>query len=93
MPEISESPQEQPPQPRAPRAIVGALIGAELGAAAGLLFVGEVPFAPLGCAAAGALAGPLAARGASQLRTALVGRWLRVQLRRAHPPNAQAARR
>jgi uncharacterized membrane protein len=92
MPEPTTEPEAQPPV-RAPRAVVGALIGAEVGAAAGLLFAGGVPFAPLGCAAAGALAGPLAARGASHLRTVLVARWLRAQLRRAHPPDAQAARR
>jgi hypothetical protein len=93
VPEIDETAVQQHPEARAPRAIVGALIGAEVGAAAGLLFVGDVPLAPLGCAAAGALAGPIAARGASHLRTVLVGRWLRAQLRRAHPPDAQAARR
>jgi hypothetical protein len=92
VPKVRAQPEEQPVD-RAPRAVVGALIGAEVGAAAGLLFVGDVPLAPLGCAAAGALTGPVAARGIAHLRTALVGRWLRAQVRQAHPPRAQAAKR
>ena len=70
---VPTAPDELAPQ-RAPRAVVGALIGAEVGAAAGLLLVGHVPLAPLGFAAAGALAGPFAAKGAAGLRTLLVGR-------------------
>ena len=89
---LPTAPDEAPAQ-RAPRAVVGALIGAELGAATGLLFMGHVPLAPLGFAAAGAMAGPFAAKGAGSLRTLLVGRWLRAQVRRAHRPAPETAKR
>jgi hypothetical protein len=62
---------------------VAALIGAEAGAAFGVLKLGATPLAPLGLAAAGAAIGPLAALGARRARTALVRRWLRSQMRAA----------
>ena len=70
-----------PPDPRrlAPREIAGAIIGAEAGAGIGLLVLGSVPFAPLGTAALGAVAG----FGAMRVRHLLVRRWLRHQLRGA----------
>jgi hypothetical protein len=72
------------PDPRnnAPRAIVAALIGAEVGAAAGLLFLGSVPLAPLGLAVAGAGAGFVGVAGLGEARRRLVLRGIRQQLRR-----------
>jgi len=73
------------PTKRAPRPVVAALIGAEAGAAAGLLFLGGTVFAPLGLAAAGAVAGPLARAGVLRVRRGLVRRGIRQQLREGHP--------
>jgi hypothetical protein len=69
----------------APRPIVAALIGAEAGAAIGLVVLGGTAFAPLGLAAAGAVAGPLALAGGLRVRRALVRRGIRQQLRQGHP--------
>jgi hypothetical protein len=69
----------------APRPIVAALIGAEAGAAVGLVVLGGTVFAPLGLAAAGAVAGPLALAGGVRVQRALVRRGIRQQLRRGHP--------
>jgi hypothetical protein len=76
---------------RAPRAVVAALIGAEAGAGFGLLFLGETPFAPIGLAAVGLVAGPLAAVGLARVHRRLVERGLRHQLRRAHRAPAPGA--
>lgn len=65
------------PRRRARRELVAGIIGAEAGAAVGLLAVGATPLAPLGLAALGAVAGV----GAMSLRQALIRRWLRSQLR------------
>ena len=67
------------PDPRKPvrREIVGALIGAEAGAGLGLLAFGATPLAPLGLAVTGAAAGAAVAG----VRSALIRRWLRSQLR------------
>jgi hypothetical protein len=65
------------PRRRARRELVAGIIGAEAGAAFGLLAVGTTPLAPLGLAALGAAAGV----GAMSLRQALIRRWLRSQLR------------
>jgi len=65
------------PRNRVRREVVAALIGAEAGAAVGLLLVGDVPVAPLGLAALGAGLGA----GAVSLRQLLIRRWLRAQLR------------
>jgi hypothetical protein len=73
------------PTKRAPRPVVAALIGAEAGAAAGLLFLGGTVFAPLGIAAAGAVAPPLALAGVLRVRRGLVRRGIRQQLRQGHP--------
>ena len=73
------------PTKRAPRPVVAALIGAEAGAAAGLLFLGGTVFAPLGLAAAGAVAGPLALARVLRVRRGLVRRGIRQQLREGHP--------
>ena len=67
------------PRRRARREVAAAIIGAEAGAGIGLLTVGSTPFAPLGFAALGALAG----FGLVRVRHALVRRWLRHQLRAA----------
>jgi uncharacterized membrane protein YccC len=67
------------PRKRARLEIVGAIVGAEAGAAVGLLAFGSVPFAPLGLAVGGAAFGA----GALHLRHALIRRWLRGQLRAA----------
>jgi hypothetical protein len=67
------------PRRRARREVVAALIGAEVGAALGLVVLGGIPLAPLGmvvlCAAAGA--------GLMHARHTLFRRWLRSQLRAA----------
>lgn len=67
------------PRNRARREVVAALIGAEAGAAIGLLVVGGTPIAPLGLAAVGAGLGA----GAVTIRQLLIRRWLRAQLRAA----------
>jgi hypothetical protein len=64
---------------RAPREFVGAIIGAEVGTGVGLLLVGDIPLAPLALAALGA--GICA--GVVHMRTMLLRRWLRAQLRAA----------
>jgi hypothetical protein len=69
----------------APRPIVAALIGAEAGAAVGLVVLGGTTFAPLGLAVAGAAAGPLALAGIVRVRRGLVRRGIRQQLRQGHP--------
>ena len=69
----------------APRPIVAALIGGEVGAAVGLVVLGGTTFAPLGLAMAGAAAGPLALAGGVRVRRALVRRGIRQQLRHGHP--------
>jgi len=79
------------PRKRAPRGIVAALIGAEAGAGIGLLFAGGRELAPLGLAAAGALAGPLVAMWLRALRLRLFRRVVREQLRGADESPNQAA--
>jgi hypothetical protein len=69
----------------APRPIVAALIGAEAGAAVGLVVLGGTTFAPLGLAVAGAAAGPLVLAGGARVHRALVRRGIRQQLRQSHP--------
>jgi hypothetical protein len=69
----------------APRPIVAALIGAEAGAAVGLVVLGGTTFAPLGLAVAGAAAGPLALAGGVRVHRAIVRRGIRQQLRQGHP--------
>jgi hypothetical protein len=63
------------------RDIGAALIGAELGAALGLVAVGGALLAPIGVALAGAAAGPPLLRVSARLRTLLFRRWLRSRLR------------
>ena len=67
------------PRRRVRREIVAALIGAEIGVAAGLLAIGSTPLAPLGLAALGAVLGV----GVVRVRMVLIRRWLRSQLRAA----------
>jgi hypothetical protein len=69
------------PDPRKParREIVGAIIGAEVGAGLGLVALGGTLLAPLGLAVAGAAAGA----GVALARHALIRRWLRSHLRAA----------
>jgi hypothetical protein len=74
MPEPSESARQDE---RAPRELVGAIIGAEAGAAIGLLAIGATPLVPLALAAVGAGIGA----GSVKARQVLIRRWLRVQLR------------
>jgi hypothetical protein len=64
---------------RAPRELVAAIIGAEGGTGIGLLLFGSTPLAPLALAALGAAIGA----GAVHMRTMLLRRWLRAQLRGA----------
>jgi hypothetical protein len=65
------------PRKKAPREIVAAIIGAEVGTGIGLLAVGGTLLAPLGLAALGAALGA----GAVHVRNTLLRRWLRAQLR------------
>ena len=58
---------------------MAAIIGAEAGAAFGLVFLGSTPLAPLGLAALGAAGGA----GAMHARHLLFRRWVRGQLRAA----------
>jgi hypothetical protein len=75
----------------APRPIVAALIGAEAGAAVGLVVLGGTVFAPLVLAVAGAAVGPLALAGGIRVQRALVRRGIRRQLRDSHTaPDGQA---
>ena len=69
------------PRRRVRREIVAVLLGAEVGAAVGVIGFGSTMLAPLGFAAVGAAVGPVAALGVSRARRALVRRWLRDQLR------------
>jgi hypothetical protein len=69
------------PRRRARRETVAVLIGAEAGAAIGLIGFGSTPLAPLAMAALGAGLGPLAALAVRRARHALARRWLRDQLR------------
>ncbi len=69
------------PRRRVRREIVAALIGAEAGAAVGVLGFGSTPLAPLGLAAVGAGVAPLVALGLRHGRQALARRWLRDQIR------------
>jgi hypothetical protein len=65
------------PQRHAPRELVAAIIGAEAGAAIGLLAIGAGPVLPLGLAALGAGVGA----GSVHVRRLLIRRWLRIRLR------------
>jgi hypothetical protein len=69
------------PRRRVRREIVAALIGAEAGAAVGVLGFGSTPLAPLALAAVGAGVAPLVALGLRRGRHALARRWLRDQIR------------
>jgi hypothetical protein len=73
------------PTKNAPRSIVAALIGAEAGAAVGLVVFGGTIFAPLGLATAGAVTGSLALAAGTRVRRSLVRRGIRQQLRHGHP--------
>jgi hypothetical protein len=68
-------------QRRAPREIVMALIGAEVGAAVGLLWFGDLRGMPIVLMAAGAALGPPTAIVVRWVRNVLLRRWLRSQLR------------
>jgi hypothetical protein len=65
------------PRNRAPREVVAAIIGAEVGIGIGLFAVGGTTLAPL---ALGALGAGLGA-GTIRMRNLMVRRWLRAQLR------------
>jgi hypothetical protein len=69
------------PRRRARREIVAALIGAEAGAALGLLAFGGRELAPLALAAAGAVAGPAIAIWLRAVKLLLFRRTVRRQLR------------
>ena len=60
--------------------VAAVLIGAEIGAALGLLFFGFTPFAPLLTAALGALAGPAVAVCVRAVRARAFGWALRRRL-------------
>ena len=63
------------------RRLIGAIIGTEVGAAAGLFVFGGVPMVPLLVTAVGALFGALAVTPALRLRELVFRRWLRKSLR------------
>jgi uncharacterized membrane protein len=65
----------------APRKLVGAVLGTELGAAFGLLLLGGVRFAPLLTTLLGALAGAAGAGPIARLRERMIRRELRRQMR------------
>jgi hypothetical protein len=65
------------PRNRAPREVVAAIIGAEVGIGVGLFAVGGTTLAPLALGVAGAAVGA----GAIHARNLLLRRWLRAQLR------------
>jgi hypothetical protein len=80
--EASDVPPPGPdPTKNAPRAIVAALIGAELGAAVGLLLFGATPFAPIGLALLCAVVAPIATVSLRGARLWLFQRALRRRLR------------
>jgi uncharacterized membrane protein YfcA len=70
-------------RPSLKRRAIGAIIGTEVGAAAGLLGFGGVPFVPLLVTALGAIAGALSVTPALRLRDFVFRRWLRKSLRGA----------
>jgi uncharacterized integral membrane protein len=72
------------PTKNAPRAIVAALIGAEAGAAIGLLFFGSTPFAPIGLALFLAVVASIATASLRGARLWLFQRELRRRLRSGH---------
>jgi hypothetical protein len=61
--------------------VVAGLIGAEAGAAIGLLLFGGTPFLPIGVTFAATAAGPLGLRLSRPVRQHLFRHWLRSQLR------------
>jgi hypothetical protein len=65
--------------------VVAALIGAEAGAAIGLLWFGGTPLLPIGVTLGGAATAPLALRASRPLRVRLFRHWVRAQLR-VDPP-------
>jgi hypothetical protein len=65
------------PRNRAPREVVAAIIGAEVGIGVGLFAVGGTTLAPLALGVAGAAVGA----GAIHARNLMLRRWLRAQLR------------
>jgi hypothetical protein len=67
------------PRRRARREVVAAIIGAEVGAALGLLVLGGTVLAPLALLVAGAATGA----GVMHARHKLIRRWVRSQLRAA----------
>lgn len=67
--------------------VIAVLIGAEVGAAIGLLVFGSIPLLPIGVTLASAALGPVVLRGWRPLRLVLFQRWLRTRLREgALPP-------
>ena len=81
-----DAPLTTPAQPRrrASRRVGAALIGAEVGAAVGLIGFGATPLAPLALVAAGAAAGPLVLAWTRAARVELFRRQLRRRLRASH---------
>ena len=60
--------------------VAAALLGAEAGAAIGLLWFGWTPLMPIAVTLAGAATGPLLVRASRPLRLLLFRHWLRSQL-------------
>ena len=63
------------------RRLIGAIIGTEVGAAAGLFVFGGTPLVPLLVTAIGALVGAISVTPALRLRELVFRRWLRKSLR------------
>lgn len=79
--EILRDPDERPQLPSLARSDVAAtLIGAEAGAAIGLLWFGWTPLMPIAVTLGAAAAGPLVVRASRPVRLLLFRHWLRSQL-------------
>jgi hypothetical protein len=77
-PAHSEQRRSLPTPPRSD--VAAALIGAEAGAAIGLLWFGWTPLMPIAVTLAAAASGPLLVRASRPLRRLLFRHWLRSQL-------------
>lgn len=63
------------------RLFIHALIGGQAGAAFGLIFLGDMLFAPLLCAFLGSAAGPAVVVGRDRLRAYAAERYFRTEIR------------
>ncbi len=83
LPPLDAADRAQPSRPAGGPAhtdVVAALIGAEAGAAIGLLWFGWTPLMPIAVTLGAAAAGPLVVRATRPVRMLLFRHWLRSQL-------------